>query len=119
MIEGDPDALKTLLANLIDNAIRYTPAGGRVDVTVERGRRRRVIAVRDNGPGIPDTSATACSSASRAGLQPDAPGSGLGLAIVKRIAERHAGTRRARRRARRQRASASWSDCRRPALREP
>ena len=34
-LSGDPDALRTLLRNLIDNAVRYTPAGGRVDVTVE------------------------------------------------------------------------------------
>ncbi len=91
-IEGDPDALKTLLANLIDNALRYTPPGGRVDVTVERHDDTVLIAVRDTGPGIPADERDRVFERFARGIAPDAPGSGLGLAIVKSIVERHAGT---------------------------
>ncbi len=91
-IEGDPDAVKTLLANLIDNAIRYTQPGGRVDVAVERRGDDAVIAVRDSGPGIPAAERERVFERFARGAAPDAPGSGLGLAIVKRIVERHAGT---------------------------
>lgn len=113
-IEGDRDALETLLANLVDNAIRYTPPGGRVDVAVERqgndapirytrpgGRvdvavqrqgNDALIAVRDSGPGIPADERVRVFERFARGAAPDAPGSGLGLAIVKRIVERHGGT---------------------------
>jgi two-component system OmpR family sensor kinase len=88
---GDRDAIATLLANLVDNAIRYTPSGGRIDVLVAAIRGGE-IAVRDNGPGIPaDERARAFERFAR-GRDADAPGSGLGLAIVKRIAERHGAT---------------------------
>jgi two-component system, OmpR family, sensor kinase len=90
-IEGDPDALKTLLANLIDNAIRYTPPGGRVDVAVERQADAPVIAVRDSGPGIPAAERDRVFERFARGVAPNATGSGLGLAIVKRIVERHGG----------------------------
>ena len=89
-VRGDADALRTLLRNLIDNAVRYTPPGGRVDVSVMPGSDGAVrLTVSDNGPGI------AAAERARvfdrfyrsAGTQP--PGSGLGLAIVKAIAEAH------------------------------
>jgi two-component system OmpR family sensor kinase len=51
-LTADRDALGTLLANLVDNAIRYTPNGGRIDVEV-RARDGGELVVRDNGPGIP------------------------------------------------------------------
>ena len=90
-VEGDAAALETLLANLIDNAIRYTPAGGRVDVAIERQDGDAVVAVRDNGPGIPADERERVFDRFARGHAPDATGSGLGLAIVKRIAERHGG----------------------------
>jgi two-component system OmpR family sensor kinase len=90
-LTGDRDALGTLLANLVDNAIRYTPDGGRVDVEV-RALGAGELVVRDNGPGIPrDERARAFGRFAR-GIDATAPGSGLGLAIVKRIAERHGAT---------------------------
>jgi signal transduction histidine kinase len=88
-LSGDRDALDTLLANLVDNAIRYTPAGGRVDVSVTRGTDATVLAVRDDGPGIPAAERERAFERFARGSETDAPGSGLGLAIVKRIAERH------------------------------
>jgi two-component system OmpR family sensor kinase len=96
-IEGDPDALRTLLRNLIDNAVRYTPAGGRVDVTVEAvpaadaaGGAR--LTVSDDGPGIAPAERARVFDRfyRRAGTEP--PGSGLGLAIVKAIADAHGAT---------------------------
>jgi two-component system OmpR family sensor kinase len=90
-VAGDADALRTLLRNLIDNAVRYTPAGGRVDVTVEASPAARVT-VSDTGPGIPpeERSRVFDRFYRRAGTEP--PGSGLGLAIVKAIAEAHGAT---------------------------
>jgi two-component system, OmpR family, sensor kinase len=95
-VRGDPDALRTLLRNLVDNAVRYTPAGGRVDVSVveeaagdTRGAR---LTVSDDGPGIPAAERARVFDRfyRRAGAAP--PGSGLGLSIVKTIAEAHGAT---------------------------
>ena len=91
-LPGDADALKTLLANLVDNAIRYTPAGGRVDVVAERDGAFALIAVRDNGPGIDAGERERVFERFARGSSRGETGSGLGLAIVKRIVERHAGT---------------------------
>jgi two-component system OmpR family sensor kinase len=88
---GDPASIQTLWANLIDNAIRYTPSGGRVDVGVARAGRNVVLSVRDSGPGIPPSDRSRAFERFARGADADAPGSGLGLAIVKRIAERHGG----------------------------
>ena len=92
-VHGDPDDLRTLLRNLADNAVRYSGAGGRVDVSVEEvasgdGRMAR-LTVSDNGPGIPreERERVLDRFYRRAGSQP--PGSGLGLAIVKAIADAH------------------------------
>jgi two-component system OmpR family sensor kinase len=92
-VHGDGEALATLVSNLVDNAVRYTPGPGRVDVVLTREDSRVVLAVRDTGPGISTEDRPRVfdrfyrgASAHEAG----APhGSGLGLAIVKRIAERH------------------------------
>src|SRR5690606_35406408 len=88
-VRGDPASLAMLLANLLDNALRYTPDGGRVDVAVDDDRGCAVLTVTDNGPGIPATErervlerfhrGTAAADAS------DAGGTGLGLSIVRRI----------------------------------
>ena len=92
-VEGDADALRTLLRNLVDNAVRYTPSGGRVDVAVAApapgalsGTR---LTVSDDGPGIPAEERARIFDRfyRRPGTEP--PGSGLGLAIVKAIAEAH------------------------------
>jgi two-component system OmpR family sensor kinase len=91
---GDPDALRTLTRNLVDNAVRYTPAGGRVDVSVENGGpgEQAILKVVDNGPGIPpeERSRVLDRFYRRPGTSP--PGSGLGMAIVKAIADAHDAT---------------------------
>jgi two-component system OmpR family sensor kinase len=89
---GDPDALHTLLRNLVDNAVRYTPPGGQVDLAVQQNAGSAVLKVVDTGPGIPpeDRSRVFDRFYRRPGSSP--PGSGLGLAIVKSIAEAHMAT---------------------------
>jgi len=91
-VPADAAALETLLTNLVDNAIRYTPRGGRVDVLTERRDGAPALAVRDNGPGIPIAGRARVFERFVRGAQADIPGSGLGLAIVKRIADRHGAT---------------------------
>lgn len=78
----DRQALHAALRNLVDNAIRYAPRGGRVDIRVERDGDELRIDVQDNGPGMtPDELARACEPFFR-GQASGATGSGLGLAIV-------------------------------------
>ena len=92
-VPGDPEALRTLLRNLVDNAVRYSVAGGRVDVSVEAvpaaAGGGAHLTVTDDGPGIaPADRARVFDRFYRAaGTAP--PGSGLGLAIVKAIADAH------------------------------
>jgi two-component system, OmpR family, sensor kinase len=93
-VSGDPEALRTLLRNLVDNAVRYSEDGGRVDVAIEAapgaaGAARARLTVTDSGPGIPPAERARVFDRfyRRAGTTP--PGSGLGLAIVKAIAEAH------------------------------
>lgn len=89
LVSGDPEALRVLFGNLIDNAIRYTPPGGRVNVSILRHGNRVRLDVDDTGTGIPpDERARVFDRFYRALGNPE-PGSGLGLAIVKRIADRH------------------------------
>ena len=90
VVDGDGAGLRTLLTNLVDNAIRYTPNGGRIDVAVDRAEGRPVLSVRDSGPGIPPAERERVFD--RFYRAPEAAvvaGSGLGLAIVRRIADRH------------------------------
>ena len=90
MVRGDADALRILLTNLIDNALHYIPAGGRIDVRVARLSDGGVeLQVSDNGPGIP--AAERARVFDRFYRVPEAPtgGSGLGLAIVAEIVQSH------------------------------
>lgn len=91
---GDSDALRTLVRNLVDNAVRYTPVGGTVDVSVQDSdapgtSHGAVLRVVDTGPGIPpDERQRVFDRFYRTpGTAP--PGSGLGMAIVKAIADAH------------------------------
>jgi two-component system OmpR family sensor kinase len=87
-VRGDPASLAILMANLIDNALRYTPSGGRVDVAVD-GDPGPVFSVTDTGPGIPaEERERVFDRFYRGGATAEA-GSGLGLSIVKRIADAH------------------------------
>ncbi|HEY6484226.1 MAG TPA: ATP-binding protein [Steroidobacteraceae bacterium] len=89
----DPDAVRTLLRNILDNALRYTPRDGRVDVSVERtvhGAEPDVtLRVLDTGPGIPSTERARVFDRFYRLPGTSPPGSGLGLAIVRAIADAH------------------------------
>ena len=92
VVHGDPEALRVMLGNLVDNAIRYSPAGGRVDVAVTHADHRALLTVVDEGPGIPVADRGRVFDRFFRGTELDVPGSGLGLAIVKSIADRHLAT---------------------------
>lgn len=92
-ISGDPVALRALLDNLVGNAIRYTPRGGRVDVSMTHtAGGAAVLDVTDNGPGIPRQDRERVFDRFYRGKDVDETGTGLGLAIVRAIAERHHAT---------------------------
>jgi signal transduction histidine kinase len=86
-IEADPKLLFEALSNLVDNAIKFTPEGGRVVVSVEEGPR---VVVEDNGPGVPEAEQAAVLQRFYRGEGARlAPGSGLGLSIVQAIVRLH------------------------------
>ena len=90
VVTGDATGLRTLLANLVDNAIRYTPPGGRVDVSAGAGAGGApYLEVSDTGPGIPAPERERVFDRFYRAPGAGETGSGLGLAIVKAIAERH------------------------------
>jgi signal transduction histidine kinase len=88
-VQGDRDALRVLVRNLVDNAVRYTPEGGRVRVSTHQQASGATLEVVDTGPGIPPADRERAFD--RFYRRSNAPegGSGLGLAIVKAIADRH------------------------------
>ncbi len=94
-VRGDQDHLIRLFLNLLDNALKYTPAGGKVQVTARRAGAWVEAAVRDTGPGIP---AEALPHLFERFFRVDADrsrrtgGAGLGLAIAHEIVRRHGGT---------------------------
>lgn len=88
-VDGDPDALRVLTRNLIDNAVKYSPPGSRVDVEVHSAHGRVELSVDDSGPGIPPEQRARVFDRFYRIDGIEAAGSGLGLAIVKSIADRH------------------------------
>jgi signal transduction histidine kinase len=92
MVQGDPARLKQVVVNLLDNAIKYTPGGGRVRLTVRREQGYALLEVADNGVGIP---AEALPHVFKRFFRVDSSrsrgqgGAGLGLAIVKSICSAH------------------------------
>ena len=93
-VPGNAEALRMLARNLLDNAIKYTPPGGQVDLQVRRAGNHAVLTVEDSGPGIaPEHRERAMQRFVRTTAAEDgAPGSGLGLAIVQAIAQAHGAT---------------------------
>ncbi|MES2385545.1 MAG: ATP-binding protein [Pseudomonadota bacterium] len=92
-LQGEPEALRVLLRNLLDNAVKYTPAAGRVDVSLQLVQGRLVLSVEDSGPGIAaDERERVFDRFYRASDAASETGSGLGLAIVQVIAARHGAT---------------------------
>jgi two-component system, OmpR family, sensor kinase len=90
-IKGEPVMLATMIRNLLDNAVRYTPRGGRVDIGVYRDADAAVLQIEDTGPGIPPGEMDRIFEPFFRGSQPGEDGTGLGLSIVKRIVDRSSG----------------------------
>ena len=88
-LDGDRAGLSALVRNLADNAVRYSPAGARVELRVFQQHGQPVLQVDDAGPGIPPAERERVFDRFyRRGLA-DEPGTGLGLAIVRGVAQRH------------------------------
>ena len=95
-VDVDPDRIAQVLGNLLDNALRHTPAGGAVSVRVEQGKEARVVqvTVRDTGRGIaPEHLSNVFERFYRAdgARSRRSGGSGIGLAVVKQLVEAHGG----------------------------
>jgi two-component system OmpR family sensor kinase len=89
-VMGRDEALRVLLRNLLDNALKYCPAPGRIDVAVLREGQQLLLRVDDSGPGIPEAERARVLDRFVRLPGQAASGSGLGLAIVKAIADLHA-----------------------------
>jgi signal transduction histidine kinase len=90
LVRGDADAISHALKNLIENALKFTPRGR--SVTVHVAHNPPVIAVSDEGPGVPAGKEEAIFSRHSRGKFGDGSGAGLGLSIVRRIMHAHGGT---------------------------
>lgn len=96
IVDGYPESLKILLRNLLENALRYTPEGGRVQVSVAfeaetnpGGKPKALLIVEDSGPGIEAQERVRVLDRFYRVAGSSGHGSGLGLAIVKAVADRH------------------------------
>jgi two-component system sensor histidine kinase MprB len=88
VVRGEPDRLGRAIRNLLENAAKWSPAGGRVEVSVRGG----MVSVRDHGPGIEaDDLPHVFERFYRSRSARSKPGSGLGLAIVRQVADSHGG----------------------------
>ena len=89
LVQADAGLLDRAISNLLDNAVKWSPAGGVIEVTVNGGE----VVVRDHGPGIAAADLPhVFDRFYRAAAARSKPGSGLGLAIVREAAELHGGT---------------------------
>jgi signal transduction histidine kinase len=94
-ISLDPGRIEQILGNLLSNAMRYTPAGGHIDIALNCSQSRIQLVVRDSGPGIPEEALPYIFErfyrADKARSRSEG-GSGLGLAIARQLARAHGGT---------------------------
>jgi signal transduction histidine kinase len=90
IVHGDRDLLFEAVANLVDNAVKFTPEGGRVELALCRHESETVIRVRDTGPGIPEIDGKAVTKRFyRSDKSRCTGGLGLGLSLVAAIAKLH------------------------------
>jgi two-component system, OmpR family, sensor kinase len=94
-VDGNPDELHRMILNLLDNAVRYTPAGSRIELRLRAAGRDAVVEVADDGPGVPPEMREQIFDRFVRGEGPADTavrgGSGLGLAIVRAVAAAHGG----------------------------
>src|SRR5437773_8418582 len=89
LVRGVPETIERAVSNVLDNAAKWSPPGGEIEVVVRAGE----VDVRDHGPGIDaDDLPFVFDRFYRAPSARSMPGSGLGLAIVRQVAESHGGT---------------------------
>ncbi len=90
VVQADGELMFEAVSNLVDNAVKFTPAGGRVEVRLTRQPEGPRIEVRDTGPGVPDDErASVLRRFYRSARDQARPGSGLGLSIVAAIVGLH------------------------------
>jgi signal transduction histidine kinase len=93
MIQGDRMRLQQLIANLLDNAVKFTPEKGQVDVSLQLESSNAILTVRDTGCGMSaDELAQAFKRFYRADSSRTLPGNGLGLSLVQAIVNAHNGS---------------------------
>lgn len=90
-ISGDPERLRQVFCNLLDNAAKHGGAGKRIDVAVRQDGQEAVITIRDYGPGVPEAELPFIKNKFYKGSS-KARGSGIGLAVCEEIVARHEGT---------------------------
>ena len=89
MVTGEKQSLLTMVINLLDNALRYTPAGGVVTVSLLKEENAKRLVITDSGPGIPRKQRQKVFERFYRCQGVEIPGNGLGLSIVKHVAETH------------------------------
>jgi two-component system OmpR family sensor kinase len=92
LVRGEPVELSSVIHNLVDNALRHTPQGGRIDIGIHRDGSQVILQIEDTGPGIPASDLERVFEPFVRGSRPNGEGTGLGLSIVKRVATRLEGT---------------------------
>ncbi len=91
-VTGDRTGLSILLRNLLDNALRYTPESGQVNVTFRQNDRQACIVIKDSGPGIAPIERERVFERFYRGEGLEQSGCGIGMSIVKQVADRHGAT---------------------------
>jgi signal transduction histidine kinase len=90
IVEGNRQLLAQLITNLLENALKYVPSGGRIDVAVQRAAERAQLVISDNGPGMPAKDRLGAGQPfARVGQRSGIESSGLGLSLVSAIARLH------------------------------
>jgi two-component system OmpR family sensor kinase len=92
LVYGEPNALRAMISNLIDNAIQHTLPGGTIDVNVHKNELAAIIEIADTGPGISPEDRERVFDRFYRSKGVSSNGCGLGLAIVKSAVNRHGGT---------------------------
>lgn len=89
-VNSNRDDLQTCIGNLLENAVHYTPVGGKIDISVTAVNSKLILEIYDTGPGIPESELTKVFDRFYRIAINDIDGTGIGLAIVKTIADREA-----------------------------
>ena len=91
-VPSEPVMLAAMIRNLLDNALRYTPEGGNVDIGVYRQDGAAILQIEDSGPGIESSDMDRIFEPFFRGAREEAEGTGLGMSIVKRVVDELGGS---------------------------